>query len=62
MAEICREFRPDIPPIRDLLLISSIFVKAIPRAQGSSSHTCLNAYLNLLHLDHFLAFYRTERG
>lgn len=68
MGEICRQFRPDIPPIRDLLLISSLFNKAIPKNTNShptnnnSANTALNAYLNLLHLDHFLAFYRGDKN
>lgn len=65
MAELCRQFRPDIPPIRDLLLISALFVKAVPKS-GNNTNLSTNegakAILNLLHLYHFLAFYRGDKN
>jgi hypothetical protein len=55
MAEIVREFRPDIPPIRDLLMMSQVFSKVIPKTKNSNP---LSSLINIIHMHHFLAFYR----
>ena len=54
LAETVKEFRPDIPPIRDLLSISEIFYKAIPNSP-------LPSLINLIHMHHFISFYRGEK-
>jgi hypothetical protein len=51
--------RNDLPPVRDLLLISNIFYQAIPKTSISSP---LPHFLNTLHRHHFLAFYRGDKA
>lgn len=58
MAETVREFRPDLPAVRDLVLVSEIFYKAIPKSKSSNP---LNGFINLIHMHHFLLFYRGEK-
>lgn len=54
MAEVIRELRPDLPAVRDLLLVSDIFTKAIPNNPYPS-------FINLIHMHHFMSFYRGEK-
>lgn len=58
MAEIARHIRPDLPAIRDLLVVSKAFLKAIPK--NSNSNPAIN-FINTLHMHHFLAFYRGDK-
>ena len=53
---IAREVRPDIPPIRGLLLMSSVFLKVFPKG----APLIIN-FINLIHLHHVLAFYRGDK-
>ena len=58
MAEIAREVRTDLPAIRDLLVVASVFLKAIPK--NSNSNPVIN-FINTLHMHHFLSFYRGDK-
>lgn len=58
MAECLLVIRPDLPPVRDLLLMSDVFYKVIPKEGGSNPLICL---ANLIHMYHFLPFYRNDK-
>ena len=51
LSEYLKEFRPDLPPVRDLLLISDAFWKA-------NINNTLTNEINLIHQHHFISFYR----
>ena len=59
MAEIVLEFRGDLPPIRDLIMMSEVFAKAIPKTKNFNP---INGLINLIHMHHFLIFYRGEKA
>lgn len=51
--------RPDLPPVRDLLLLSTVFMSVFPKDQPIPAFNCL---ANFIHSFHFLSFYRGDKS
>lgn len=58
MANITLTMRTDIPPIKELFVLSSVFLKGFPKNPNS---THIINFINLIHMHHFLAFYRGDK-
>jgi len=58
MGETLITMRPDLPAVRDLLLLSEVFVKIFPK----DSNLGVNVMANLIHSHHFLSFYRGDKS
>lgn len=58
MVETLLAMRIDLPPIRDLLLMSEVFYEVVAKNKTSNWGIALNGLANLIHSHHFLAFYR----
>lgn len=59
MAEVMITMRPDIAPIRDLLLISEVVYNIFPRNLADKATI---VFINLVHSHHFLSFYRGDKN
>jgi len=51
--------RPDLPPVKDLLLLSKVFISVFPKDQQMQS---LNGLANFIYSFHFLSFYRGDKS
>lgn len=51
--------RPDLPPVRDLLLLSRVFISVFPKDQFNQTINCL---ANFIHSFHFLSFYHGSKS
>jgi len=51
--------RPDLPPVRDLLLLSKVFIGVFPKEQYGQA---LNGLANFIYSYHFLSFYRGDKS
>lgn len=51
--------RPDLPPVRDLLLLSKLFMSMFPKDQFNPMFNCL---ANFIHSFHFLNFYHGNKS
>jgi len=51
--------RADLPPVRDLLLLSQVFYNVFPREDSNQGVVNL---ANLIHSNHFLSFYRGDKS
>jgi hypothetical protein len=58
MGEILITLRPDLPPVRDLLLLSQVFSSIFPK---DAINQAIAGLANFIHCHHFLAFYRGEK-
>ena len=59
MGETLITMRPDLPVVRDLLLLSEVFSKVFLR---DVNNLAVNAMANLIHSHHFLSFYRGDKS
>jgi hypothetical protein len=59
MGEILITMRPDLPPVKDLLLLSQVFASIFPREASSQA---IAGLANFVHCHHFLAFYRGDKS
>lgn len=59
VAEMLITLRPDLPPVRDLLLLSRVFMSVFPIEQPVQGFSCLS---NFIHSFHFLSFYRGDKS
>ena len=51
--------RPDLPPVRDVLLLSKVFISVFPREQSTQA---LCGLANFVYSFHFLPFYRGDKS
>ena len=59
MVETLLVIRPDLPAVRDLLLVSEVFYQVMPK--NTNNNMALISLANLIHSHHFLAFYRGDK-
>lgn len=59
MGETLITMRPDLPPVRDLLLLSQVFLSVFNKDENS--HAIVNL-VNFIHCHHFLGFYRGDKS
>lgn len=57
--EMLITMRPDLPPVKDLLLLSKVFISVFPKDQQMQS---LNGLANFIYSFHFLSFYRGDKS
>lgn len=51
--------RPDLPPVKDLILLSKVFMSVFPKDQFNETIYCLG---NFIHSYHFLHFYHGSKS
>jgi hypothetical protein len=61
VGEMLITMRPDLPPVRDLLLLSRVFVSVFPKGKEGLVQG-INGLANLMHSFHFLSFYRGDKS
>ncbi len=55
--------RPDLPPVKDLLLLSQVFLEVFKDFKPKDSNTqAISALVNFIHSNHFLSFYRGDKS
>ena len=59
VGEMLITLRPDLPPVRDLFLLSKVFTSVFPKDQATQAFNCLG---NFIHSFHFLSFYRGDKS
>lgn len=59
IGEMLITLRPDLPPVRDLLFLSRVFMSVFPKDQPVIGFNCLS---NFIHSFHFLSFYRGDKS
>jgi hypothetical protein len=57
--EILITMRPDLPPVKELLLLSQVFMSVFPK---DSAVQAVSGLANFLHTNHFLSFYRGDKS
>ena len=59
VGEMLITLRPDLPPVRDLLLLSKVFMSMFPSEQYNHM---INCFANFIHSFHFLNFYHGTKS
>lgn len=59
MGEFLITMRPDLPPVRDLLLLTKVFSGVFLKEQRVQA---VSGLLNFVHCFHFLSFYRGDKN
>jgi hypothetical protein len=57
--EMLLTLRADLPPVRDLLLLSKVFLSVFPQDQFNQT---FNSLANFIHNFHFLSFYHGAKS